>query len=112
MATRMVKPWLALNRENALRLPGHLGIFQLANDAGEIVYIGCADARTRFGLREVVTQALDEDIAGASQFRTESTMAYHSRVRELLQIHLHDHGILPGTNTGLDASRLGRIRPG
>ena len=112
MATRMVKPWLTLNRENALRLPGHLGVFQLANDAGDVLYIGCADGRTRFGLREALTKALEEDVAGASQFRTESTMAYHSRVRELLQIHLHDFGTLPGTNTGLDASRLGRIRPG
>ena len=111
MATRLTKPWLALTRENVARLPGHLGVFQLGNDDGEVLFIGCADGRTRFGLREAVGSTLDSPVEGATCFRTESTMAYHSRVRELLQIHLHDFGAVPSTNTGLDESRLGRIRP-
>ena len=108
----MTKPWTALTRDNVARLPGHLGVFQLANDDGDVLFIGCAGGRTRFGLREAVGDMLDAPVAHASVFRIESTMAYHSRVRELLQIHLHDFGTLPATNTGLDARQLGRIRPG
>ena len=116
MAVRMTKAWVPLTPENVARLPAHLGVFELGDTDGQVIYIGCANGRTRFGLREalgdILASADREAIPGATSFRVESTMAYHSRVRELLQTYLHDHGSLPMTNTGLTEANLGRINPG
>lgn len=111
MAVRMDKAWQPLTDERVAQLPGHLGVFQLGDPDGNIVYIGCADARTRYGLREVVGAQLAAPAAGATCFRTESTMAYRTRFAELVQVYLHDHGAPPIGNTDLDPSRFGRLRP-
>ena len=42
MAVRLDKPWIPLTAEGVKQLAGHLGVYQLANDAGDIVYIGVA----------------------------------------------------------------------
>ena len=116
MAVRMTKAWVPLTPENVARLPAHLGVFELGDADGQVIYIGCANGRTRFGLREAVGEVLSSAVSGAipgaTSFRVESTMAYHSRVRELLQTYLHDRGSLPLTNTGLTEANLGRISPG
>jgi hypothetical protein len=112
MAVRLDKPWIALTDANVAALAGHLGVYQLANAAGEIVYIGVADARALFGLRGELASKNDEPPAGATQFRIEVNMAYRTRHLELLQVYLHDHGALPVANTDIDRASLGRLRPG
>ena len=112
MAVRLDKPWIALTGANVAAVAGHLGVYQLANAADEIVYIGVADARTRFGLGGELAGMRDDPPAGATQFRLEVTMAYRTRHLELLQAYLHDHGALPVANTDIDPSGLGRLRPG
>lgn len=112
MPVRMDKPWLALDASNVEQLTAHLGVYQLANDAGTIVYIGVAGGRTLFGLKGELEKALSERPVGATQFRFEANMAYRTRHTELLQTYLTDHGELPIGNTDVDISRLGRIRPG
>ena len=45
MAVRLDKPWQPLNAGAIALIAGHLGVYQLADAAGDIVYIGVADAR-------------------------------------------------------------------
>ena len=45
MPVRLDKPWIPLTPEHIAQLPGHLGVYQLADAAGEIVYIGMAGGR-------------------------------------------------------------------
>jgi hypothetical protein len=112
MAVRLDKPWLPLTAENVARLTGHLGVYQLADAAGEIVYIGMAGGRSPFGLKGVMTDALQAPPAGATLFRYEVNMAYHTRYVELLQAYQYDHGCLPVGNVDIDVRRLGRLRLG
>jgi hypothetical protein len=107
MSVRLDKPWRSLTE--ATRLPGHLGVFELADAAGRVVYIGRADARTRFGLRSAVADAT-ERCPEATRFRVEVTSAYHTRHLELLMAHQADHGRLPPGNEM--HTRLGRLSPG
>ena len=112
MAVRLDKPWIRLTAENVATLPGHLGVYQLANEAGEIVYIGAAGGRSPFGLKGALLEALQSPPAGAKQFRCEVNMAYHTRYLELLQAYRYDFGRLPVGNVDIDASSLGRLRLG
>lgn len=112
MAVRLDKPWIALTAANVAKVTGHLGVYQLADAAGEIVYIGVAGGRAPFGLMGMLREALSMPPAAAQQFRYEVNMAYHSRYRELLQAYLHDYGCLPPGNTDIDATHLGRLRLG
>jgi hypothetical protein len=113
MAVRLDKPWIPLTAENVARLAGHLGVYQLADDADEIVYIGAAGARSLFGLKGELGKALDDPPDGATQFRVEVNMAYHTRHIELLQVYWHDHGgVLPAANGDIDTRGYGRLRPG
>ncbi|MFP6705687.1 MAG: hypothetical protein VCE75_06575 [Alphaproteobacteria bacterium] len=112
MAVRMDKSWLSLSSENVTKLAAHLGVYQLANDDGEILYIGMAGGRTLFGLKGELQKALDEPPTGVTRFRVEVNMAYRTRRLELLAAHVSDHGGLPIANTDINESSLGHIRPG
>ncbi len=112
MAVRMDKSWIPLSIENVEKLAAHLGVYQLANEGGEIVYIGMAGGRSLFGLKGELKKALDDVPEGASQFRVEVNMAYRTRRMELLAAYVNDHGDLPSANTDIDINSLGRIRPG
>ena len=112
MPVCMDKPWVPLNEESLATIASHLGVYQLANDAGEILYIGVADARTRFGLKGELAKAMDAPLAGATRFRVEVNMSYRTRHAELLQAFQHDYGRLPEANTDIDPRMLGRLRPG
>jgi len=106
MSLRLTKPWIPIG--HALhRLHGHLGIFQLANAEGETIYIGYAGAKGKFGLKAAVTDAAQE-MTAATQVRVEITTAYHTRFRELLMLHVADHGQLPAGNPPI---RLGKLSP-
>jgi hypothetical protein len=112
MAVRLDKPWRDLDAENLARVTGHLGVYQLANDAGEILYIGVAGGRTRYGLKGELAKALDAPPPGVTKFRVEVNMSYRTRHAELLEAYMHDHGTLPEANTDVDPRMLGRLRPG
>jgi len=112
MAVRMTKPWRPLTVEEAKKLSGNLGVYQLADAAGEIVYIGAATGLSRFGLRGEVIAKAEAPPAAATQFRVEVNTAYRTRHGELLAAYMHDHGRLPAGNTDVDPARLGRLSPG
>ena len=111
LAIRMDKPWQPLG-EAFSRLRGNMGVFQLAGEAGEVIYIGFAGGRSQFGLGGEVRN-LAVQIPAATQVRWEVTTAYQSRFRELLSVHQADHGSLPRYNEELNHQplRLGRLSP-
>ncbi len=112
MAVRLDKQWMPLNADSLRLIAGHLGVYQLGNDAGDIVYIGVAGGRSLFGLKGELQKALEDPPAGATQFRVEVNMAYRTRHFELLQAYWSDHGVLPVANTDVDTRSLGQLRPG
>jgi hypothetical protein len=111
MAIRMEKPWVELTPEAVAALPGQLGVYQLADAEGQVVYIGFAGGRSLFGLRGELERALAERPAGAARFRTEVNQQYTTRHLELLMLHVADHGSLPVVNAANPPPRLGRLSP-
>jgi len=111
MAIRLEKPWTELTPEAVKALPGQLGVYQLADAAGRVVYIGFAGGRSLFGLRSELERALRERPAGATRFRVEINQQYTSRYLELLMLHVADHGSLPEVNQADPPARLGRLSP-
>lgn len=96
MAIRLTKPWIPIE-EGLAGLRGHLGVFQLADTEQQIVYIGYAGGNSLFGLRGEVS-AMSKEIADSAFVRVEITTAYLSRYRELMMIHIADHGSPPPAN--------------
>lgn len=112
MAVRLNKAWLPLDHKHVDALTGHLGVYQLGNAQGDILYIGVAGGRSRFGLKGELVSALTDKHDDATCFRIEINMAYRTRHLELLQAFVHDHGRLPASNIDVDINSLGRISPG
>ena len=111
MPIRMTKPWLPLTPEHVKRLPGQLGVYQLADATGRIVQIGFAGGRSLFGLRGELERALGAPPHGATQFRVEVNQQYTTRHLELLMVHQADHGALPVVNQANPPPRLGCLSP-
>lgn len=110
MAIRLNKPWIPLD-EGIARLHGHLGVFQLADAEQQIIYIGYAGGNSLFGLRGEVT-AMREKITGSAFVRVEITTAYLSRYRELMMVHIADHGRMPSANMSTNPTlTLGKLSP-
>ena len=107
MKLRLDKPWLELNAEAVARVPGQLGVYQLADFAGELIYIGYAGGKSLFGLRSELQRHLGA--APAAHFRFEVNMQYLTRYKELLMLHRADHGQLPAMNATEPPVRLGRL---
>ena len=111
MAIRLDKPWQKLP-EALSRLRGNLGVFQLADASGDVVYVGFAGGRSLFGLNGEV-RAMAERIPTATQVRWEVNTAYQSRYRELLAVHNADFGQLPKYNVEFNhrPASMGRLSP-
>lgn len=109
MHLRLTKPWRDLNQQAIREIPGQLGVYELATASGETVYIGYAGGRELFGLRSALQRHLDLATADATKFRFEVNMQYQSRHRELLMLHVSDHGSLPVANRNDHPIGLGRM---
>ena len=107
MNLRLSKPWLQLSAETIARVPGQLGVYQLANCDGEVLYIGYAGGKSLFGLRSEIQRQLGA--ADATSFRYEVNMQYLTRYKELLMLHKADHAQLPQMNASEPPVRLGRL---
>lgn len=110
MELRPSKPWQALTEANARRLPGQLGVYQIADSAGTVVKIGFAGGRSPFGLRSTLLDELAA-LGDGLQFRVEINMQYTTRFAELLMLHQADHGTLPRENAKNPPPSLGRLSP-
>jgi hypothetical protein len=108
---RITGPWLPLDEAHVERLGGHMGVYELASADGEVSRIGFAGGRSVFGLRGELRSALADTADGAARFRYEVTTSYLSRYRELLMVHVADHGSVPAGNVN-DDLQLGRLSPG
>ncbi|MGQ3299583.1 DUF7508 domain-containing protein [Reyranella sp.] len=107
---RLDKPWRPLMAEEIARLPGQLGVYQVADAKGAILYIGQAGARAPFGLRSELQRELAER-GPDYQFRVEVNQQYRTRWFELLMVHKADHGSLPPDNAKNPPPNLGRLSP-
>jgi hypothetical protein len=107
---RLDKPWQPLSAEIVARLPGQLGVYQISDAKGAILYIGEAGARSPFGLRSELQREASERGPGC-QFRVEVNQQYRSRWFELLMVHKADHGSLPPDNEKNPPPNLGRLSP-
>ena len=110
MAIRITKPFSTLTSKNIGEISANLGVFELADEAGGIVYIGYAGGRSLFGLRGELIDLLER--TGATRFRIEITSAYLTRYQELLMVYKADFGHLPIENSERDNDNLGRLSPG
>jgi hypothetical protein len=110
MRLRLDKPWQKLTAETAARLPGQLGIYQVADAGGTVLYIGQAGARSPFGLRSELQREFAKRGEGC-QFRVEVNQQYRTRWFELLMVHQADHGSLPPDNAKNPPPNLGRLSP-
>lgn len=110
MSIRLDKPWIPLTSEDLKQVKGQLGVYQLGSEKDGVTYIGCADARTLFGLKGELQSHVD---TGAEVFfRIEVTSAYQTRYRELLMVHFAEHQCYPRDNKESELPRLGRLSPG
>ena len=107
---RLDKPWKPLTAEAAARLPGQLGVYQIADDQGQVLFIGHAGARSTFGLRSELLREAQARSPGC-QFRVEVNQQYRTRWLELLMVHQADHGSLPPDNAKNPPPTLGRLSP-
>jgi len=105
MKLHLDKPWLELTEERARRLSGQMGVFQLADETGTVLYIGFAGGKSLFGLRS----ELQKRIGSAPKFRYEVNNQYQTRWRELLMLHHAAHGELPELNRREPVPKLGRL---
>ena len=110
MAIRLDKPFQPLLQDNIQKLGGNLGVFQLADDDGNIIYIGYAGGKSLFGLRGEVDAC--KNMQGASQFRVEVNMSYLTRYQELLMVYIADYDQVPLHNSEQERRQLGRLSPG
>lgn len=108
---RLDKPWIDLTADNVAKLPGQLGVYQIAEEDGTIVYIGFAGGRSLFGLRSEMDSWRNKRDGTPTRFRYEVNVQYTTRRQELLMLHMAEHGALPRDNTDVDAGRLGRLHP-
>ena len=106
MALRLQKPWLS-SAEALRQVRGQMGVYQLANEAGEVIFVSYAGGRSLGGLRGEISRSLTER-SEATQVRFEITTSYLSRYKELLMLHQADHGSLPVHDPLV---RLGRLSP-
>jgi hypothetical protein len=112
------KPWRRWEDGRAFEreIPNSLGVYEVADEQGEIVYIGMAGGKSLFGLRgelrrQFAGQANAVAAARGRQFRYEENMQYMTRFRDLLQRFNEDHGRLPPGNAqpGEFVPTLGRF---
>lgn len=106
MAIRLTKPWMTIAEALGV-LHGHLGVFQLADANGDVIYIGYAGGKSQFGIRAEVAEAA-ERVPDAVSVRYEITSAYLSRFRELMMVHIADMGAPPVANPPI---KLGKLSP-
>ena len=97
MALEIRREWKALEAAAVNAVPAQLGVYEIADASGKVLFIGCAGGRSLFGLRGELQRELERRGAGF-RFRWEATSTYFSRRDELQMVHLAAHGAFPPEN--------------
>ena len=63
-----------------------MGVFELGDENGEVLYVGCAGGESRYGLRSEIL-AMVESLPAATAYRCEVNTAYLTRFQELVMLH-------------------------
>ena len=111
MAIALSKAWRPFTADEVSRVPGQLGVFELAGDDARVLFVGFAGGRSPFGLRSELERHRSPATGGATLFRFEVNMQYTTRYKELLMDHTARSGALPPGNR-LNPPALGRLSPG
>ena len=59
----LAKPWQSWDPSRLKKIPGTLGVFEIGDANGAVLYIGMAGGRTRFGLRERIADCFAGTVA-------------------------------------------------
>lgn len=98
------KPWLTYSQTVPKEIPGTLGVYELGDAGGSVIYIGYAGGRSLFGLRGEIGGHFGDEEANAvirdraRRFRYEVNTNYLVRRVELLSRYREDEGHLPEGN--------------
>lgn len=100
------KPWETFDPDPKAvrRLAGSTGVYELGDEAGDVIYIGYAGTRALFGLRGKLADHFSDSEPNpvirerARRFRYEVNMMYYSRWVDLLSRYQEDHDMLPAAN--------------
>lgn len=97
------KPWQTVTGPDDPQLAdvvGTLGVYEIADEAGNVLYIGKADPRVAFGLRQAISAHFNGErpVGPAAAFRLEVTSSYYSRWVDLLMRYCEDNEELPPGN--------------
>jgi hypothetical protein len=111
------KPWTRYEPGEARRLPGNLGVYELGDAEGRVIYIGFAGGRSLFGLRGLIGGHFGDVEPNpvirdrAASYRYEINQMYMTRWQELLAQYRDAHGRVPDGNEASDEPlpRLGRF---
>lgn len=112
------KPWTPYVEQEMRHLPGNLGVYEIGDADGAVVYIGYAGGRSLFGLKGVIRDHFSDRETNpilsqrAASYRYEINQMYLTRHTDLLMRHREDHGAVPDGNEASDQPlpRLGRFR--
>ena len=99
----LTKPWQEATLENLGRTPAALGVYEIGDADGALLYIGFAGGRSRYGLRGEITNRVGQSRSNAAgsegaKFRYEVNQMYLTRYVELLERELKASGGLPPKN--------------
>lgn len=106
---RLRGEWQRLDATSVAKVGGHMGVYELSSPRGDVFHIGFAGGRSVFGLRGELERKLASNGNRQVWFRFEITTAYLSRYKEVLMVHVADHGSLPAENDA--GETLGRLSP-
>ena len=114
------KPWIVGSAEAIRSVPAVLGVYEIADRDGSLLYIGQAGGREPFGLRSRLALHFGGADANpvlrerAHSFRWESNQQYTTKRLEMLMQYQRDERVdwPPGNAAGdwQDQPQLGRLR--
>lgn len=98
------KAWTDYDPATARKLPGALGVYEIGDSEGNVLYVGFAGGKSRYGLRGEIMARFDPAspqgalATQARKHRYEVNMMYMTRFVELLEKHEDALGVLPAGN--------------
>ena len=114
------KPWTQPTVESIRAIPAVVGVYEIADADGVLLYIGQAGGREPFGLRTRIARHFGGDDPNpvlrerAAQFRWEANQQYTTKRLEMLMQFQRDEGAeWPSAHPAgdwTDTPQLGRLR--